>query len=274
MVSHLPSTMPTQGTRLRRRKVVACAALLLIAVAAALHARSLIQGTPDWWQFAVPPSSRNPATRANAQDVEHAIVAQLTYVRATPEPWSVSMSRRDACDWLAARFPQWLTHQELQHRWPASLGTVRVAFEEERLYAGAMVRHNGQDMLIWALLKPKLDDAGALWLPAERIGIGKLSLPRDAALARLTHAHEDPQDDLVSPQVRADPAFASLLRILEGKDPALRQAIVKVDDARRVRLLALRASQGRLVVSAQTEWLGPRQSSSQTSSPSAGHSAP
>lgn len=200
--------------------------LALCAAGLALWGVSRAASTPRWWK---PPRAASDVVIRNAEEVEGAVMAQLTLVRESDAPWSVSIAQRDANDWLAARLPLWL--ESRGQKLPAAVRTVSAAFTDEGLFVGARIHPGGR--IAWVLVEPRIDERG-LWLHTLRAGIGATTVPIEEALA----------SDLLPPDIRA---------VLEGDRPALTDASTPVDGSRRVRLVHLRSLPGSLEVSAVTE---------------------
>ncbi len=239
----------------KRRLVVGVGVLLCAVLAVATVFTSLTRVAPVWWENSDPDDAR---VVRNAEEVEGAMLAQLTLVRgkagggpAAASDWSVSMTRRDACDWLSVRLPMWVESQG-NATLPKDVEGVRVAFSDEGVYMGAMVRQDGRRCVVWALVQPRIDENGSLWLPASRVGVGLTPMPMETALARLRGTNADGEPVLPA-RVREREEFKELVAVLAGEKPALMNATVRVDRARKVRLTSLGTGEGRLIVTAKTE---------------------
>jgi hypothetical protein len=145
---------------------------------------------------------------------------------------------------------------------------LQVEFLDQRIHVGARLRSSdgSHRRVVTARLAPEFRDNGALWLPAERVGIGQLVVPGrwllpDAddveALATQAASTEAPSDGQVD-QLKELPQARAVLRAFAGDSPVLSNPTIKLGDGRRVRLLALDARDGRLIITCLTERKEPR----------------
>lgn len=224
-------------------------------ITGALVAVMMTRAAPSWWSGL---NADDAALRHAGQEIEHAVVRQLSAVR-DPDPapgdgwrsapWAVSMDAADANAWLNTRLRLWLANQDRSFAWPSQVGQVQVRFEEGTVRIGMMVRAGGRDQVLSAALRPVLHADGSLWLPASTVQIGRLRLPASWFLDRAQHdpGAYMPRDLAAVPEVR------EMLRVFRGERPAVREAVIGVDEGRRVRLLGIQPRDGRVEITARTE---------------------
>ncbi len=234
--------------------LVGATSLLLIALAALTHL------PPAWFD---PPAPGDPRAGAAGEAVQAAILTQLTAVRpsdpARPpdagwasEPWGLAVVQDEANAWLATLLPRWLANQE----WGSAAESVEVAqvrFDEPTIDLAVRVRAGNGTRVLSARFRPFVDRDGSLWIPAERLAIGRLPIPVEWASGQARRA----ADRYLPPNGTSDPAarllVTRLLAALDGRDPITRGPVIRLEDGRRVRLLALRPREGRLEAVFRTE---------------------
>ncbi len=258
----------------RRRRLAILLGLLACFIATPLLvALGLSRATPAWWTRV---QTLAPDAASQAESLEAAAMAQASLVRpgATTdgrwrsEPWSVSLSEADANAWLGERLPRWVESRGDEVRWPRPVRAVRVAFHEDSIWLGALVLDAAADgnaaasigpardpqdqpaSVLSVALTPRMDDAGQLWLAAGSVGVGRLTLPPGT----LRWAQHHPRASPLLPTTLADqPELAALLDVLRGATPASIEPSLGLGDGRRVRLLNIKAREGRLELTCQTE---------------------
>lgn len=274
---------PAAPTRRRWRRIAVAAGFIVTAIGAAciLIGLALTQEDPRWWQ-AVDPT--NPATIETAERVENGIASALTQVRSASSgrvgdaaadpaaPWKVFITTEQANAWLTVRLRRWLADQAEQgamnFRWPPQVSDVQVDFTGGRINIGARVLANrsradapspgrrGRPQTFAAALRPEFRPDGSLWLVAERVQIGRLSLPAGWVLGSSGGAQERVGE--VSGELADLPQTQQVLAAMKGERAVLKRPVIKLADGRRVRLLAIEPIDGRVVVTCQTESAVPR----------------
>jgi hypothetical protein len=276
-----PSAAPARaavslGARRRRRRVAVLVGVvggaLALAGGGTLLALALAQAAPGWWR-AIDPAS--PAVKEAAQRVENGAATQLTKIRkaetlpsapglaaGTSEPWTIKLTSADANAWLAARLRPWLESQEeVKFIWPRELERIEVEFDGGRIYVGALVNRAATEKKIAgaaagdrrqylsAALRPELRSDGALWMPATTASVGRLLLPPSWMIPKAKSSRKE----IVLPGDFAQvPGINDILRALAGDRPAMQQAIIKIGDGRRVKILGLEPRDGALYITCQT----------------------
>lgn len=237
-----------------RRAVLGLGLVLVGAVCLFLAAAfALTRLEPAWFD---PPPGDDPDVAGLADQLQSALVTQATAVRpirdGASEPWGFSVSERDANAWLAALLPRWLANRD-RSSLSAHVRAVQVRFAEGRVEIGARVRSADGEQVVSASVRPAIDGAGALWAPAERVAVGRLPLPMSWAALQARRAAEG----MLPADRAADPGAAALingvLSALDGGRALSVSAAVRLDDGRRVRVLALRPRPGRIEVTCRTE---------------------
>ena len=265
-------------TRSGRRRILVVAGVTLAALTTPLVPLYMLsRATPDWWQRPAaatlliqakgPTKSSSLGTAANfpaswsqrAAEVENAVLAQLSLVRMgsrdrdgvwRSDPWSVSISEEDASAWLATRLPRWIASREGDDAWPSQVAQIRVSFRDGSIVAGALlVGGAASSQVLGVETRPEVDANGALLTPATRVRVGRVSLPAswlvDTVRARAS--------DFVPAETLATPVAQAAMRALMGQGPLTRDAVIRLDDGRRVRILKLAPRDGRLDMTFQTE---------------------
>lgn len=139
-------------------------ALLACALVAFAYTRS--QSEPQWWS-----EQSAPTSAQQAESFEHALIAQLTRVRETGDPWSAALSESDLNAWLAHRLTPWLSNRGLTSPLPAS-ATLRVRLHANQLLLGIRT----PDALLWIAARPTIRD-NRIHLDPLEAGVGNLAVP-------------------------------------------------------------------------------------------------
>ncbi len=251
--------------RLRAGAFLALAAIagaLVLAVAVGMY---LARGTPAWWPKA------SVGSDDDAQSLENAVVAQLSAIRPTDpaatasegdgpavpwrsESWTVALSEADANAWLRARLKVWLANRNPPVRWPREIEDVRVRFFDGGVHVGASLIDDGTRRVVSATIAPDLRVDGTIWAPARGVDVGALPMPPGIVLGWV----RDTTDHLIPGGVRQIPELPVMLDAFAGSRPMFRDAAIRVDSGRRVRLLSLRARSGWVEITCRTEASDPR----------------
>lgn len=234
--------------------LVGATSLLLIALAALTHL------PPGWFD---PPRGDDPEARRAGESVQGAILTELTAVRpADParsadapwasEPWGLALHEDQANAWLATLLPRWLANQD----WGSAAESVEVAqvrFGRSWVDLALRVRAGDSMRVLSARLGPFVDAEGGLWIPAERLAIGRLPIPVGWASGQARRAADRflPRDSASDP--RARDLVARLLAALDGREPITRRPVMPLEDGRAVRLIRLAIRRGRLEAVFRTE---------------------
>lgn len=243
----------------RRRRALLVGGLSLAAlVTVALVALALTRLTPSWW---APVDGEDPRAAARAEKLENALMSHVSLVRPgaegpppaglsfRSEPWAISLREEDANAWLAARLPKWLANQRLDPAIAANLGRVQVSFAGGLVRVGMLLSKDGRDQIIGASARPVLRADGSLWFEGSTLCAGRLDLPASWAAGALRSRAER----YFPPGVRGDPEADEALAVIAGSRPLLREAVLRLEDGRRVRLLAITPRDGRVEFTCRTE---------------------
>lgn len=228
--------------------------LILIILAKARH-------TPQWWDDVRAQSTTLEPTRG--ERVENALLGELTRVRPlhadrddmllVSDPWTLRVEPHEVQAWVEQRLPKWMENQGITKDAVPALGRVRDlrVLAKDGLAIGVEVRDApGQgSRVLWARVEPSVQSDGSLWLTTHEIGVGSLRLPRTV----LDNAWIE-QGPFVPTHLASDPSFLALLRVLRGEAPAMKQATLRCDAHRRVRILAIATTpQGATTLTLRTE---------------------
>ena len=260
----------------RRRTTIAWGFVVLLSGLgiAALVAASLAKSTPSWW---TPIDYEDPELRELARLVENGAISHITADHQGSGAgareavvWPVKLSDEGANAWLKLRLPVWLpklTAGEFEEivdergvvietvpmdglEWPEAVREVRMVFSDGRFRIGALVESDGQPRYFSATLAPEIREDGSLWMRATRVGIGRLALPAWLVLG----------DDggwirgSMPADLRATAEAEAIFEKLAGAAPLFEDAVIRLGDGRRVRLLTLTVGEASLVAQFRTEW--------------------
>lgn len=217
--------------------------LVLIALMTTmlLSAVTLINKAPSWWQVV---DTTGDQTIELAEQVERAVVSTVHRHRPLDEPWTVAVSVEQANAWLNIKLPQWISNRSAQ--WPERIEQLQMHFSDTNtLSLGARIRGNDMSRVVVATIRPSVREDGSLWLPMDAAQAGRLDLPRDWTVEQL----RDWIPEEVSERVPTD----QLLDALASIAPMFEEPVLKLDDGRRVRLLAIQPDGGRLLLTCVTE---------------------
>ncbi|MEM9166734.1 MAG: hypothetical protein AAGB48_06885, partial [Planctomycetota bacterium] len=184
--------------------------------------------------------------------------------------WPVKLSDEGANAWLHDRLPGWLPRLTAGSfeavvdedgavvgerpvggmAWPESVREVRVLFEDGRCRIGAMVESDGGSRVYTATLAPEVRGDGSLWVRATGVSVGRLGLPAWLVLG----------DDggwlrgSMPPELLETAEAQAVFEKLAGQAPLFEDAVIRLGDGRRVRLLSLAVGRDSLVASFRTSW--------------------
>jgi hypothetical protein len=224
----------------RRRALILLASLVLLVVLGVGIAWYLSFQRPEWWHV-VPADS--PATRAQAEQVENGVVSELSRARPAEasgpyrsHEWTLEITEAEANAWLATRAKGWVRNRG--EEWPAVVEAIQVSFRPGSIAIGMHLEDSGLNRVVSVTGLPEVRD-GAVWVRVERMAVGGLPLPRAMVMDRL--------GSLIGEST------ADLLEAIEGRRPALDEAILELDSGRHVRITGVRAEAGRVVLVCRTE---------------------
>jgi uncharacterized protein YpmS len=224
-------------------RVLVVTSLVLVALLSVIlfSVVSLINKAPEWWR-AVDVSSLQ--TKDLAEQVEKAVVSTVHRHRPLDEPWTVAVTVQQANAWLNVKLPQWISNRSAQ--WPAQIEELQMHFTgEDTLALGARIQGHDSSRVVVATVRPSVEQDGSLWLRMDAAQAGRLDLPRNWTVEQLRDWI--PQE--VSERIPTD----QLLDALAAMAPMFEEPVLKLDDGRRVRLLAIRPENGRLLLTCVTE---------------------
>ncbi len=255
---------PRAGRTLRRlarvrgvRWVVAAGVVVvLLASGLGVFATILAGSAPTWWRSVNTAAS---ATQELGVAFENAVSNQLTRVRPADaslqpgerwqsEPWGIAIEPKEVNAWLNARMPGWLESRGDLEQWPDELEQLQVDFDQGLIRVGLQVTTPKGSQIVTAHLRPRVDEQGAVWLPAERLDIGRLPLPASWVLPSAEGWASDAVPTEFGERADLSTIFGLLRGIASRNEP-----VVPLPDGRQVRLLDVRARDGRLELTCRTE---------------------
>lgn len=251
-----PGPGPSSPARWRRRFALGSVGLVALLTLAAALGYGLSRLPPAWWSDATPSES------GAGERLQNSVITQLHLSRPTAagrradepwlsDPWRVSIRAEDVNAWIAEELPGWLANREPPARWPAAVGSARVAFEDGRVIIGVRLEHGGSargSSVISATLVPEVRADGSIWARASWVRIGRLPAPAGWVVPRLREALRG------SSSGRGIGEGAEfVLRVLAGVEPVSRAGVIRLDDGRAVRLLSIEPRPGAVWITARTE---------------------
>jgi len=243
---------PRTRRRLVLRLLIGAAVTSVVLIAIAVFVAFQLAGeNPEWWR---PLNPNDERTVEAAQTVEIDVTNALHQSRPatpehSPESWTISVGEAEANAWLAARLRDWLANQDDAFTWPAELSEPQIDFRDGNVVIGAGFKRGQAVEVLAVTLLPRTDKDGALWLEAESVSIGKLSIPASWALSGSASFIKD----RLPSHVLEKPEGKRVLNVLSGKEPLTKSAILNLSDGRRVRVLAVKAKDNALLVTCRTE---------------------
>lgn len=258
------------GERYRVRIAWVFTMLAAGVAALVLFVMTLADSEPRWWDSA---SMRTMAMTDLARRVENNAITHITadHQGATAEAveWPVKLTDDGANAWLNLRLPVWLprltaeSFEDVRDErgmlierqpvggvgWPESVEELRVAFVDGRFRIGARVRTIDGTQIFGATLAPEVREDGSLWMRATTVSIGRLALPAGLVFGRDGGTLRDRLPQALADSAEAEAIFSKLA----GESPMFQDAVIRLGDGRRVRLLSLDVASDSLVAWFRTE---------------------
>ena len=256
--------------RRRTRRAIITAGLALVALASAgiMMAAAMARAAPSWWRSI---RREDPVLVSLARRVENSVMNEAAANRPTrqasgvwqSDQWQIRLSADEASAWLSIRLPMWLANQKDEFRWPRNLEDVQVEFQDGALTVGARVDGKREPAptegsatdatggrVLTATVAPRFDGQGRLYLPAERVNVGRLAIPASWVLDR---SGGGAATRYIPESIRTLPETTALVRAFEGDQAILESPVIKLGDGRRVRVLSLSLDRGMLEITCRTE---------------------
>jgi len=210
--------------------LIAAAMVAAVVVAVAVRSISSASRAPVWWE----PAGKLEVDAADrAEGLERGVMRALYEVRPSNEPWTVELREADANAWLARRLDRWLRNREIKN--PAE--AWRVKFADGRVLAGAKASM-ATGRYPWVSLTPEVTADGKLMLSSARWGIGRTEFSTADSVATM-----------IESALGND--AARVMAMMRG-DEAVGDAMVKLDDGRRVELQRIEVGDGWVRLTAWT----------------------
>lgn len=247
-------SFPGPKPRHRRLRSVAITVAFILGVAIASGALvmfALTRAMPSWWTTI---DAGDKSLIAHGVNLENAVVNELSKPR---ESVTLRIADRDANIWLNTRLRPWLESQgDKTLRVPDQVRELCVDFRGGRLHVGARVEQNGASQVFAATLRPMFGKNGELWLIADNMSMGRLSLPASMVLGGETgegqsRAAEKTRE--VSEEFSKLPQTRRVLAAFAGKNPIHSNPVIKLPDGRRFRITALTATGGKVSITLQPQ---------------------
>jgi hypothetical protein len=275
--------------RLLRRIAIAFALILTtLGVLIAFIVVSLLRTDPGWWR-SMPPLA---ITEDTGNRVQNELTTLITSARPFNDdgrsvPWGMAINPEQANAWLNTKLRDWvrsrgIANEDYEPRisaettttsaagagegevgeegeWIDQIREVQVDFNGSRIAIGARINHQGAERVFSATLIPQVREDGSLWMLAQHVQIGRLSVPASWILpgaadqargeARIVTASQNEDVDLTRL-----PEAQVMFEAFSGRQPMIDTPILRLPDGRRVRLLSLTTrDDGMLIVTCRTE---------------------
>ena len=229
----------------------------MLGSAGVLGALALTRAAPAWWRTVL---REDPATVRLAEKTENAFINiahdfdRFPLAESPDGVWrsdafTLEVTAAEVNAWMNVRLPKWLANQKDEFHWPPELSDVQVEFHDDRITLGARVRAGERHQVLTATLRPRLEADGRLFLPAQSVNLGRLSIPASWVLDPI----RDSAESYIPEQVRRLPETDLLFGAFGGEGPLLERAVVRLGDGRRVRVLKVQPRDGKLQILCQTE---------------------
>lgn len=237
----VPPAPVSNRRALFRAVVISVLALIGVGTVAVIGAATLAAKAPTWWRSVDPADA---ATIELAEQVERGVVNTVHRGRPAGEVWTVSVTASQANAWLNVKLPRWMANRDSP--WPVRLRELQVNFTDTGKAAfGARIRGADGDRVIAATIEPVIMTDGSLWILTATPHAGRLDLPRGWTVAQLR--------EWLPAEVYERVPAERILTALAGDGPLFDEAVLKLEDGRRVRLLGITPEAGRLLLTCVTE---------------------
>jgi hypothetical protein len=163
--------------------------------------------------------------------------------------WNLVIKEADAHAWLAARLQDWLLNRNERLAWPANASLPQVSFEDGIVRLGFEVSEGKKGQVISAGLAPRVDEQGALWLKLKSLSVGRFPLPGSA----VAEAGGAMIESRLPPEMQGNPDTAKFIQALAGKRALTNEAVAKLSDGRKVRIMRITPREGELELECRTD---------------------
>lgn len=282
-----PSSASPAGARGRSVRRLIAVFLLILLIAGGMVAMamaSLMREEPGWWRV-MPPLA---VTEVTGNRVQNELTTLITSTRPLGEdghsvPWGMAINSEQANAWLNTKLRDWvrsrgIANEEYEPRLPEEEGAgnasrkaapeawidqireVQVDFNGRRIAIGVRILHDGSERVFSATLVPQVREDGSLWMLAEHVQIGRLSVPASWVLPGPAEASQAGKAQVLAVSQQDDvdltrlPEVQVMFDAFSGRQPMLERPLLRLPDGRRVRLLSLTTrDDGMLIVTCRTE---------------------
>ncbi len=262
---------PLRPIRRRRQIAIAIGVVTVCVVSvSAMIVMALMEEQPAWWRSV---DQRDTDTQEEGAFVENYVISVASRSReltgGASEPWAVSVVPEQANAWLNTRLPDWVENQQRGVELFGHIRELQVEFRDDVIIAGVRLHHRGTERVFSASLRPEVREDQSLWMIAEHVHIGRLTVPASWVLPRLLNddttvktVARDEAGDEQTRLLREIPEVRGLAEALLGQRPMAEEPLLQLPDGRQVRLEALSAyekdGERRLSVRCRTEDRGPK----------------
>ncbi|MBX3387972.1 MAG: hypothetical protein KF691_00810 [Phycisphaeraceae bacterium] len=199
--------------------------------------------TPSWFQSEARKASE---MRRMAQRVENRLITEAYRFRGGPtlEPdgsrrtgdnWRIRVTEEEATAWIAAKLGEWLANRDPPARIPPEISELQAHFGSGRAWVAGLL-----DDRVYAVSTGFRANEKGLWFSGARAGIGSLAFPVSWGAMGFVGMDDSGVGGWV-------------WRLLSGREPLLPGATIRLEDGRRVRVIAVRVLPGAIEAECRTE---------------------
>lgn len=199
--------------------------------------------TPSWFQHEAGTQSER---RLAAQRVENRLITEAYRFRGGPAPgpggarrtgedWRVRVTEEEATAWLSAKLGEWLANRDPPAKVPSEISELRAHFASGRAWIAGLF-----DEKVYSVSATVRVTENGIWLSGARAGVGSLMLPVSWGGMSLVG-------------VDNSGAHGWAWRMLLGQEPLLAGGSIRLEDGRRVRVIAVRVLPGVIEAECRTE---------------------
>ncbi len=202
--------------------------------------------TPGWFRT----DARDAAEqRRVAQRLENRIITEAYRFRGEPvtgadgirrtgEEWNLRITEEESTAWLGVKLAEWLANRDPPVRLPQGLADLQTHFAGGRAWVAGRIDDN-----VYTLSAGVIAGEAGVWLSRVRAGVGSLALPVSWGGFGLVGS--------AGPERAGSGEWA--WRVVSGQDPILKDATLRLEDGRQVRVLRVRLVPGAIEVGCRTE---------------------
>lgn len=198
---------------------------------------------PSWFQSK---DRSQPEMRLVAQKLENRLITEAYRFRGGPTPgpagsrrtgddWRIRVTEDEATAWLSVKLAEWLANRDPPLRMPRELSELQAHFGSGRAAIAGLF----DERVYTASAAIRTNESG-LWVSGARAGVGSLTLPVSWGGTGLVGVDDSRTGGLI-------------WRVFSGQEPLLPGGTFRLEDGRRIRVIAVRVLTGAIEVECRTE---------------------